>query len=225
MSVSPAYVQCASENGTCTFPGTQSVAYSTGTGQGATYFRNLSNNVACNSITFGSDPSPNNVKKCYHASIPQDIITAGPGFYDNNGNPNPTVWTQCASENGTCNPNVNQPVDILYGANNSYTYANATSTPCNDTIFGGPGTGTNKACYWRYPLNSQAPSQAPIPTPPVPVSPITPVSPIIPVSPVIPVTPSSSSKDAFIFLGVGLAILLIIIIIIVAIAKRRSSTS
>jgi hypothetical protein len=55
-------VQCASENGTCSFSGTRSVAY----GAAGTFsYRTATGSIACNNATF-TDPIPGVVKACYY---------------------------------------------------------------------------------------------------------------------------------------------------------------
>lgn len=203
-SVSSAYTKCASDGGICSFQGSKSVAYAADDGSGSIYYRNLTNGTPCNSNVFG-DPSPGHSKSCYIASLPQDFVTGGSSFYDSNGNP--INWNKCANENDICNLGTGSPADILYGANGSYVYANASSVPCNSTVFGDPKPGVTKACYYR---TSQTPSPTPSPTP-------TP-------------TPSNGrvavQRRTIIGLGVGLGItgflLLIAIIIIIVILARKS---
>jgi hypothetical protein len=52
---------CANENGTCSFGGTQSVAYGA---NGSFSYRIATGSIACNNATFG-DPIPGVVKSCY----------------------------------------------------------------------------------------------------------------------------------------------------------------
>jgi hypothetical protein len=147
-SVSPVYTKCASDGGTCTFSGKQSVAYAADDGSGYIYYRNLSNGTQCNTSVFG-DPSQGHSKSCYVAPLPSDFATGESTLYNSNGIP--IGWTKCADENGICNPGTGSPVDILYGAAGNYIYANATSIPCNSTVMGDPKSGTINACYYRSP--------------------------------------------------------------------------
>ncbi|XWV26909.1 hypothetical protein QJ857_gp0141 [Tupanvirus soda lake] len=212
--LSSAYVKCATENGSCNATEKQAVAYTTDTGQGSIYYRNMSGTISCNNNTFG-DPSKGNTKYCYLAPIPADVLAAASGFYDSNGHP--VGWTQCATENGTCNPNTGAPVDILYGANSSYVYANAPSTPCDNTIFGDPSVGHGKACYWRIPLTPSGPSA------PNSVAPGFQPSPSAPPSPSGPPTPSST--NTMLYVGIGAVVLVILLLIIFFIVKSRNKNN
>lgn len=145
-SVSPTYKKCADENGTCNFSGTQSVAYVSADGTGNVHYRNPTNTVACNNSIFG-DPAPGKVKQCLVSNIPKGI-TYNAGA--------PIGFAKCADENGNCNPTTNsQLVDILYGENSSFVYANTPSVLCSNTVFGDPAQNSVKSCYWR---NSILPS-------------------------------------------------------------------
>ena len=53
---------CATENGTCTFSGTQTVAYGA---RGAFVYRTFTGSTACTTTAFGTDPLPNAVKSCH----------------------------------------------------------------------------------------------------------------------------------------------------------------
>ena len=207
MSVSTVYTQCAQDGGECNFPGKQSIAYSTGTGVGSTLFRNPTSSIKCDPSSFNNnDPAPNIIKNCYRATIPQDIIAPSPNFYDTNGRP--AGWTQCALEGQICNPGTGSPVDILFGANSSYVYANATSTPCDDITFGDPSVGNGKACYWRT-----TPNPTPTPTPnPTPTPTPTP-------------TPSLPNRSRYLYIGIGIFVLLLILILIIILIKRKSGSS
>jgi hypothetical protein len=57
--------QCASENGTCAFSGTQTVAFGTG---GEYIYKTFTNGASCNVAAFGSDPVYGVVKACYLTS-------------------------------------------------------------------------------------------------------------------------------------------------------------
>jgi len=195
ITLSPAYQPCAVENGTCTFTGTQSVAYTAPGATSSIFYRNLSNGTPCNDTIF-NDPSAGNQKSCYTAPIPADVLAGGSNFYDTNGNP--TGWTKCADQGNVCNPGVNTPVDILYGAGGSFIYANATSTPCSNEIFSDPKVGSTKACYWRNPVTPNGPA----PTPNSPPS-------------------TTSNKNLYIGLGIGGGLILLIIIIVMIVSMRK----
>jgi hypothetical protein len=225
MSVSPTYNLCAVEGKTCTFQpgqGLQSVAFATGTpGLGSVFFRQSVIDVPCNSKPFGGDPAVGHLKNCYNKSIPLDIVYPAPDFYDSNNNP--AGWTQCADENNPCVPKdsngqpIVQPVDILYGANKSYMYANAVSTPCDSTTLGDPIIGTPKACWWRYPL--VPPSPPPIPSPTGPTAPITPA----PITPAPTIPPPKPFYKNPIFWIIIILLVIIIIVIIVLIKHKKAA--
>ena len=203
--LSPTYTKCASEGATCPVTGIESVAYSAIDGAGGIYYRNTNKSLVCNDIPYGGDPAPNHVKQCSSMTIPSDIANPSATFFDATGNPN--GWTKCASENQICNPNVSEPVDILFGAQKSFVYANANQTPCSSRIFGDPKIDVVKGCYWRKPG--------------IPLVPVTPgLSPIIPVTP-SPV-PSSNKTLKFTLIGIGSIILLVIIILIIYVIIKRS---
>lgn len=126
--VSNVWTQCASENGTCSFSGTLTVAYGA---NGKFNYATLNNGIACNNSVFG-DPNVGTVKACYLMAAP----------------PNTISWTQCASENGTCSFSGN--LQVAYGANGQYFYRNLSNgTACNNSVFGDPDVGTVKACYYN----------------------------------------------------------------------------
>ena len=118
--------QCASENGTCSFTGTMTVAYGA---SGHYYYQSLTGGTACSNSVFG-DPIVGTAKACYTSALP----TGG-------------VWTnQCAQENGTCS--FSGTMVVAYGANGQYYYGTYTNgTACSNSVFGDPIYGTAKACY------------------------------------------------------------------------------
>ena len=215
-NISPAYSQCATENQQCSFTGPMSIAYTAATTTSPAYYRNAPNGIPCNNTTFG-DPSPNNPKQCLISNIPTDIVYVS-GI--------PTSFTKCADEKQTCNPGTSNPVDILYGANGSYVYANATSVPCNNTIFGDPSPNNPKACYWRIPTQT---SLAPPMSPQAPIAPTQPIAPA-PLAPIGPQPSPSprkriSTTDIIIIIVVILLVLIMIILAIYFLAKRKRGTS
>lgn len=149
-TISNVYEFCSPEDSLCTFPGRRSIAYTASNpgAVGRVHYRNFSDNVECNDSVFG-DPSPGIKKSCYTTPIPNDVLRGGSSFYNAGGIP--SYWTKCSDENGTCDPGVGKPVDILYGTNGLYTYANADRVTCNNEIFGDPAPGMRKSCYWRLP--------------------------------------------------------------------------
>ena len=194
-SISPLYYQCGAEGDTCTITSPESIAYVATDGTGDIYYRNSSKNFICHSDSFKNqwtdgDPSPNHVKICKSAQIPPDIANPNNTFYDSNGNP--SGWQLCGKENDICNPNGSTPVDMLYGAQKAFFYANASSAACNEKIFGDPNPNIQKACYWRA-------QGGPVPPP----------------------QPKPSRVPFYVILGVGSTILIIIIILIILTLIRK----
>src|SRR6516164_2163502 len=118
------YAFCAAENGTCSFTGTENVAYGA---NGNFVFQTATNGIACNNATFGGDPIFGTAKACY----------IGPEGY-----------AFCAAaENGTCS--FSGTKDVAYGANGKFVFQTATNgIACNQGAFSSdPIVGTAKACY------------------------------------------------------------------------------
>jgi len=116
------WVQCASENGTCSFIGSTIVSY-TVAGVG-THWGAFTNSTPCNNSVFG-DPAYGHVKTCYYL-VESD-------------------WTTCAQEHGTCN--LNGTTVIRFGNPGTYNYMETSgSVGCNDQTFGDPEVGTVKHC-------------------------------------------------------------------------------
>ena len=76
------YTTCAAENGTCSFSGTQSVAYGA---NGIYSYQTLNGGTACTNAAFG-DPDYGIIKSCYAGPV-----TTGP-----------SGTTYCGPENGLC---------------------------------------------------------------------------------------------------------------------------
>jgi alpha-L-rhamnosidase len=120
------YTACAAENGTCSFSGTQSVAYGA---DGIFTYQTLSGGTACDNAVFG-DPDYGMTKSCYAGPV-----TTGP-----------SGSTFCAPENGLCSFTGTQTV--AFGAGSSFTDKTLTAgTPCTDAVFGDPDYGVVKACF------------------------------------------------------------------------------
>jgi hypothetical protein len=121
------YTLCVAENATCSFSGTEMVAYGA---NGGFNYQLASSGVACSNSTFG-DPMPGLVKACY---LPTAGAPAG-------------AWTQCASENGSCGVTGTQL--IAYGANGAFVYSTSNGPIiCSNTVFGAdPIPGVAKSCY------------------------------------------------------------------------------
>jgi hypothetical protein len=125
---------------------------------GKIFYRTVTTNTSCTRTFFG-DPSPNHHKQCLMTSVPTDIS------YDSAGVPK-GEFKLCSIENGVCKSPDDKPIDILYGANGKYFYANAVSTPCDNASFGDPIPWV-KSCYWRP--STKLPS-APAPAPATPTT-------------------------------------------------------
>jgi len=131
-----AWIPCANEGGTCSFSGTQAVAFGA---SGHFAYGVYTNGVACNT-GFG-DPAPGASKSCYTST------TLTP--------PAPGAWTPCASEGGTCSFSGTQAV--AFGANGHFAYGVYTGSALCNTGFGDPAPGTTKACYTSTTLTPPAP--------------------------------------------------------------------
>ncbi|MFC1408629.1 alpha-L-rhamnosidase C-terminal domain-containing protein [Streptacidiphilus sp. N1-12] len=123
------YTQCAQQNGTCTFTGTQSVAYGA---DGIYSYRTVTGGTGgtgCDDATLG-DPDFGFVKSCY----------TGPVV---NG---PAGSTFCGPENGLCAFSGTRTV--AYGAGATFTTKSLSGgTPCTNAVFGDPVPGTVKSCF------------------------------------------------------------------------------
>jgi len=58
------FAKCSDEGGDCSVPGTTSVAF--GVQGGACIYKDATNNIKCDSATFGGDPVPNVAKSCFY---------------------------------------------------------------------------------------------------------------------------------------------------------------
>lgn len=124
----PGYTSCASENGTCSFSGSASVAFGA---NGQFNFRGAAGSIACNNSTFG-DPIGGTAKACYYRTL-----TAAGG---------PSGSTLCASETGTCSFAGTHLV--AFGANGQFDYRfGIGSLGCNTVTFGDPTLNVAKKCY------------------------------------------------------------------------------
>jgi alpha-L-rhamnosidase len=120
------YTGCAAENGTCSFSGTQSVAYGA---NGTFTYQTLTGGTACDNAVFG-DPGYGLTKSCYTGPV-----TAGP-----------SGSAFCAPENGVCSFTGTQTV--AYGAGSSFTTKTLSAgTACDNAVFGDPDYGVVKACF------------------------------------------------------------------------------
>ncbi|MHA6765478.1 alpha-L-rhamnosidase-related protein [Streptacidiphilus sp. PAMC 29251] len=120
------YTLCAGQNGTCSFSGTQSVAYGA---NGVFGYTTATGGTACTDAQLG-DPDYGVVKSCYVGPV-----TAGPSGAG-----------YCAAENGLCSFTGTRTVE--YGAGGSFTTVQLTGgTPCTNTVFHDPDPGVVKACF------------------------------------------------------------------------------
>lgn len=121
---------CATENQTCSFPGTRPVRY----GAGDTYVeRSLTGPVACSNAVFG-DPLPGVAKSC--------------GF--KNDPPVPETWTYCGAEATADICAFFGTRLVRYGADGSYVYRTASNAIrcANPSFDGDPAIGVDKTCSY-----------------------------------------------------------------------------
>jgi alpha-L-rhamnosidase len=124
------WTECAAETGTCSFTGTDTVAFGA---QGKYDYATETNGVACSDTVFG-DPDYGVSKACYVEPAPTAV----------------GVWQQCAAETGTCS--FAGTATVAFGAQVDFNYATITGgTACDDTVFGDPDYGVSKACYIEAP--------------------------------------------------------------------------
>jgi alpha-L-rhamnosidase len=120
------YTLCAAENATCSFTGTESVAFGA---NGIYSYTTATGSTACNNTVL-PDPDYGALKSCYVGAV-----TTGP-----------SGTTYCAPENGLCAFSGTRTVE--FGAGSSFTSKSLTGgTPCNNTVFGDPDYGVVKACF------------------------------------------------------------------------------
>lgn len=124
--------QCALLNGTCSVSLPSVVAIGA---NGRFNYGTFGNSTACTDGVFGN-PNASGQVACYSEPTP----TASSD-----------VWTQCASENGTCR--FSGVMTVAFGANGAYHYATLGSggTACTDAVFGDPDYGAVKTCYMMAP--------------------------------------------------------------------------
>jgi alpha-L-rhamnosidase len=120
------YTQCASENGTCSVTGTQSVAFGA---NGIYTYATESSAVSCSDAAF-PDPDYGVVKSCYTGPV-----TTGP-----------SGTTYCGPENALCAFSGTRTV--YFGAGSDWTSKSLSGgTPCTDAVFPDPDLGVVKACF------------------------------------------------------------------------------
>ena len=131
-ALSDQWGQCAQLNGSCSVSLPSVVALGA---NGYFNYGTFSNATGCNYTVFGN-PNASGQIACYSEPTPSASSD---------------VWTECASENGTCN--YSGVMTIAFGANGDYNYATlgGGGAACTDTVFGDPAYGTAKACYMMAP--------------------------------------------------------------------------
>lgn len=119
--ITSTWTACGNEGGQCTFSGTRTVRY----GSGTTFLtKTATGGIACNSNEFG-DPMPGIAKRCDNA---------------------PTTWTLCATEGGRCNFSGTNAV--MFGAEGKfYTYTKTDGVDCTVAAMANPAPGLVKNCY------------------------------------------------------------------------------
>lgn len=127
------YALCAAERAVCSFSGTATVVYGSGTRWTAP--RNFTASVTCNNATFG-DPTPFVAKACYQKAAEPNLPPAG--------------FTLCASEGGPCT--FSGSAQVVYGARTTWTAPRTLTSPltCRNATFGmDPLPFVVKACYQK----------------------------------------------------------------------------
>ncbi|MFC5550704.1 hypothetical protein ACFPO9_19475, partial [Massilia aerilata] len=144
------WTQCATENGTCSFTGTQQVRYGASTGY---VYKTMTGPVQCTNSVFG-DPAPGVGKTC--AVMP--VATTTPPATT------ATTWTQCATEGGTCSvPGTRQ---VRYGTTDKWAYKTVTtSVVCGNSVFGDPAPGVGKTCAYSSDTSGTTTPTTPTPAP------------------------------------------------------------
>jgi alpha-L-rhamnosidase len=120
------YTQCARQNGTCAFTGTQSVAYGA---NGIYSYRTVTGGTSCDDTAL-TDADFGFVKSCYAGPVADG----------------PSGSAYCAPEDGLCA--FSGPRTVAYGADGTFTTKTLTSgTACTNAAIGDPLEGTVKSCY------------------------------------------------------------------------------
>jgi hypothetical protein len=131
-ALSDQWSQCALLNGSCSVSLPSVVALGA---NGYFNYGTFQNATDCDYSVFGN-PNASGQIACYREPTP----TASSD-----------VWTECATENGTCG--FSGVMTIAFGANGDYHYATlgGGGTACTDAVFGDPDYGSAKACYLMAP--------------------------------------------------------------------------
>ena len=136
------WVNCAGENGQCSFSGTRQVRYGA---NGSYGYKSATGSIACTNDVFG-DPIFGVVKSCSYA----DTTTGGTPSTPVAPDPAPVApsWTACSAEDGTCS--FSGTHTVRYGANGVYATRSATGAiACNNNVFGDPIFGVVKTCEYQ----------------------------------------------------------------------------
>ncbi len=138
------YTYCADEGNLCSFTGTRTVRY----GSGTTFapVKIFVGQTQCNNDVFG-DPAPGTKKFCYYSNI----VT--PYALPSTPTPTPTPtasplsgYTFCADEGNFCN--FSGTKDIKYGSGVTFITKTLTNgTQCINSVFTDPTPGVKKSCY------------------------------------------------------------------------------
>ena len=147
------WVNCAGENGVCSFSGTRQVRYGA---NGSYGYKSATSSISCSNGVFG-DPAYGIVKSCSYADTVTASTPAAPVV-----TPAPVVttpapaapvvtaptWTRCSGENGTCSFTGTR--QVRYGANGVFATRSATGAiACNNNVFGDPVYGIVKSCEYQ----------------------------------------------------------------------------
>jgi hypothetical protein len=128
------YSDCASENQTCSFKGTNIVRF----GSGASWaYKEIVDSTPCTTSIFGSVSTSTTSRICQTKNSPY-------------------FWVECAKENETCSFTGDSVV--RFGQNGIYYYKYATNEiSCNNATFGDPLYGVSKICEYIASTTSETP--------------------------------------------------------------------
>ena len=136
------WVNCANENGLCSFSGTRQVRYGA---NGSYGYKSATGSISCSNDVFG-DPIWGVAKTCSYADSSSTSTTTTPVVTS------PVVtaptWTRCSGEGGTCSFTGTR--QVRYGANGVYATKSATGAiACTNDVFGDPIWGVVKSCEYQ----------------------------------------------------------------------------
>ena len=139
------WVNCAGENGLCSFSGTRQVRYGA---NGVYAYKSASGSISCSNAVFG-DPIYGVAKTCSYADTAgttTTTTTTAPVVTS----PVPTAptWSRCSGEGGTCSFSGTR--QVRYGASGTYATRSATGAiACTNDVFGDPIWGVVKSCEYQ----------------------------------------------------------------------------